>query len=144
MRPGYTLTEILAVSLILALAAAVVIPTYLADPVLEDTERFSLELQRVLHKARRLATETAKPITVTITGSTTAELKTWRFEDTRLVLLRTDLVSAGGARLEQAPLAFRLAPDGGVSGDSIVIRSGAATRVLRIGLSGDVEQVNGE
>jgi general secretion pathway protein H len=134
-RPGFSLLELTVVLLILALAAAVAVPAFLAYVEEDDLDTATRRVQALLRLARDSAVRGASPVTVRIDSATaTVWLDSPGSPAAAHAPAGQPLELPATVRLELAAAraAFTFLPGGAAFGDTLALRSGAAVRRVTV------------
>ena len=144
VRGGFTLIELVVVLLLVAVATAVTVPAFLAEPEREDLDIATQRIDLLLRLARDSAVHIGMPVTVSIDSvSGTAWLVTGTQADTFADAAPAGSVHAApGASLDLPPSVtmqlagararFRFIPGGAAFGDTIVLSSGGVARAITL------------
>ena len=145
VRGGFTLIELVVVLLLVAVATAVTVPAFLAEPEQEDLDIATQRIDLLLRLARDSAVHIGMPVTVSIDSvSGTAWLVTGTHADMPGDGGRTagSVHAAPGASLDLPPSVtmqlagararFRFIPGGAAFGDTILLSSGGVARAITI------------
>jgi prepilin-type N-terminal cleavage/methylation domain-containing protein len=156
VRAGFTLVELVVVMLIIAVATAVAVPALLPPPEADDVTDAVARIDALFRAARDSAVRGGAPLLVTIDSATGA---VWVLADRHVEpedaasprpgalraqgrLQRTAGDAAAGTSLELRPSVrlelnsararFLFSPAGASFGDTLVVRSGAHARSVRL------------
>ena len=136
-RAGFTLVEVVVVLIVLAVISGLAVPAFRQASIDDDMTIATKQMELIFSTARDSAIRTARPMTVTFDSATrNIWLLDSAIDSTSASIvpepLDFELPRTVSLHLTKRRVQFRFSSSGAVFGDSILLRSSGADRVLRL------------
>lgn len=131
-RAGFTLLEIVIVLILMGITGAVVLPALLRAATPNSADTMAAPLVQLLQSAQRAATARDVAVTVTLDPVTAAYRAEADGADSALAAGVLPLAATVRLTADSVRARFLFWPDGSAYGDSLMVRNGATTVVVRV------------